>query len=132
MPSTIYNLKSTIIWFWQDLRLENNPALQAAIHRGNPVVFVYLWSPEEEGAWAPGAASRWWLHQSLQSLAEDLARAGSRLNLRTGASSLDELLAVARSCGADRVVWNRRYEPAAVVRDQQIKTALRRAGLIAE
>ncbi len=123
---------TTLVWFRQDLRLADNPALHAAVAIGAPVVPLYIHAPAEEGAWAPGAASRWWLHQSLQSLAEDLARAGSRLNLRTGASSLDELLAVARSCGADRVVWNRRYEPAAVVRDQQIKTALRRAGLIAE
>jgi deoxyribodipyrimidine photo-lyase len=116
---------TTLVWFRQDLRLADNPALHAAHTIGAPVVPLYIHAPDEEGAWAPGAASRWWLHQSLERLAEDLASAGSRLNLLTGASSLEHLLAAARRCGADRVVWNRRYEPAAVARDQQIKSALR-------
>ena len=33
-----------------------------------PVVPVFIWAPEEEGDWPPGAASRWWLHHSLASL----------------------------------------------------------------
>jgi deoxyribodipyrimidine photo-lyase len=123
---------TTLVWFRRDLRLADNPALHAAHAIGAPVVPLYIHAPGEEGAWAPGAASRWWLHESLQSLAADLASAGSRLSLRAGASALEELLAAARSCGADRIVWNRCYEPAAVARDQHIKLALRRAGLLAE
>ncbi len=65
-----------IVWLRQDLRLADNPALQAACRRGGPVVPVFIWAPEEEGAWPPGSASRWWLHQSLARLAGEFRAAG--------------------------------------------------------
>ncbi len=123
---------TTLVWFRQDLRLTDNPALAAALESGAAVVPVYVHAPIEEGAWAPGAASRWWLHHSLERLGEDLARRGSRLTLRAEPQTLAALLALARECGAVRIVWNRRYEPAAIARDQDLKTALRAAGIHAD
>jgi deoxyribodipyrimidine photo-lyase len=123
---------ATILWFRQDLRLADNPALAAAIAAGAAIVPVYIFSPDEEKPWPPGGASRWWLHHSLSRLDEDLRRCGSRLCLRVAADSLAELLALARDCGATRVLWNRRYEPAIMARDQRIKQALRTAGIEAE
>jgi deoxyribodipyrimidine photo-lyase len=73
----------TVLWFRQDLRLRDNPALDAAVKRG-AVVPVYIWAPEEEGEWSPGAASRWWLHQSLQALDASLRERGSGLILAKG------------------------------------------------
>ena len=61
-------MRPTLVWFRLDLRLTDNPALSAAVRRGGPVIPVYIWAPEEEGAWPPGAASRWWLHHSLAAL----------------------------------------------------------------
>ncbi len=123
---------TTIVWFRQDLRLGDNPALTAALTDGSPVIPVYLFAPAEEGVWAPGAASRWWLHHSLEQLGEALEACGSRLCLRAGDESLAMLLALAKQCRATRVVWNRRYEPAVIARDQRIKTALSAAGLAAD
>jgi len=60
---------ATLVWFRLDLRLADNPALAAAAARGGRVLPIFIWAPEEEGDWPPGAASRWWLHQSLRSLA---------------------------------------------------------------
>ena len=68
---------TALVWFRQDLRLADNPALSAAVAAGARIVPVYVWSPEEEGGWAPGAASRWWLHQSLQALDASLRERGS-------------------------------------------------------
>jgi deoxyribodipyrimidine photo-lyase len=113
------------------LRLADNPALQAACRHGGPVVPVFVWAPEEEGAWPPGSASRWWLHQSLARLAKDFCAAGTELLIRQG-SSLTELQAVAKETGADAVFWNRRYEPACIARDRKVEEALRAAGLRAE
>ena len=107
---------ATIVWFRQDLRLEDNPALSSAVARGGPVIPVYIWAPEEEGKWAPGAASRWWLHRSLSALDAALRSLGSRLLLRRGAS-LAILEELALESGASAVHWNRRYEPAAVARE---------------
>lgn len=120
---------TTLVWFRQDLRIADNPALTAALETGTPVIPVYIYAPQEEAPWAPGGASRWWLHHSLAQLTKDLRDLGSDLCLRKSEDSLATLLELARSCDATRIVWNRRYEPAIIARDQRIKTALRDAGI---
>jgi deoxyribodipyrimidine photo-lyase len=120
---------TTLVWFRQDLRLADNPALANALESGADLIPVYVYAPAEEAPWAPGAASRWWLHHSLGSLAAQLAACGSRLTVRTADDSLLALRELARDCGARRVVWNRRYEPAVIARDRRIKAELRAAGL---
>jgi deoxyribodipyrimidine photo-lyase len=122
---------ATIVWFRLDLRLADNPALQAAAKRGGAVVPVFIWAPEEDGAWPPGAASRWWLHQSLARLSEECRAAGVELILRRGAS-LSELERLAKETNAGAVFWNRRYEPALIARDQTVQTALHAVGLTVE
>lgn len=120
-----------ILWFRRDLRLAEHAALTTALSFHAPLLPVYLHAPEEEGEWAPGGASRWWLHRSLGELAAELAARGSRLLILEGASSaalLDRLIA---QSGAQAVCWHRLYEPAAVARDTQIKTSLRARGLSA-
>lgn len=119
---------TVLVWLRHDLRLADHPALAAALKTGRAVVPVFIWAPGEEEPWPPGAASRWWLHQSLEALSRDLLRLGSRLIVRKG-STLDHLLAIARETGASGVYWNRRYEPAIVQRDTRIKEALGAAGL---
>lgn len=118
-------LETTLVWFRRDLRLADNPALNAAALRGT-VVPVFIWSPEEEAPWSPGAASRWWLHHSLCALRDDLAKRGLQLVIRSG-PSLDALRAIVRDTQATGVYWNRLYEPAVIARDSEIKKALREA-----
>ena len=117
-----------IVWFRQDLRLEDNPALRAAVERGGPVIAVYIWDPEEDGKWAPGAASRMWLGHSLRSLDRHLQKNASRLHLLRG-PSLETLHQLANETGADTVFWNRCYEPHAIARDRKIEESLKEAGL---
>ena len=121
----------SLVWFRLDLRLADNPALLAAIEHGKPVIPVFIWSPDDEKPWPPGAASRWWLHQSLASLQADLAKRGSRLIIRPGPvrATLERLL---HETGAGAIFWNRRYEPSVIERDRKLKEALRHAGCVAE
>ena len=56
-----------IIWFRQDLRMSDHPALTAAAAKG-PIIPLYILDDETPGSWKMGAASRWWLHKSLESL----------------------------------------------------------------
>jgi deoxyribodipyrimidine photo-lyase len=123
---------STLVWFRRDLRLADNPALEAAAATGEPVIPVYIFAPGEESPWAPGGASRWWLHGSLSQLCSSLHAIGSSLCIRQSENSLATLEELARECGARRILWNRCYEPAAIERDQKIKSALRDAGLETE
>lgn len=116
-----------IIWLRHDLRVDDHPALSAAVASGRPVLPLYIWAPEAEGAWAPGAASRWWLHHALEDLDRVLVEHGSRLVLARG----EPQAVLSRMCeetGAAGVFWTRRHEPAAVARDEHIAQALRAAG----
>ena len=61
-----------IVWFRQDLRLDDNPALSAAARQGVPVLPVFVLDDGNAAGWRLGAASRWWLHQSLASLGKSL------------------------------------------------------------
>jgi deoxyribodipyrimidine photo-lyase len=119
---------ATIVWFRQDLRLRDNPALHAAVAADAPVIPVYIWSPEEEGDWVPGGASRWWLHHSLAALAADLRERGSRLILACGRAA-DILKKLAADTGAAAVHWNTRYEPAAVKCAKHVVEQLQRSGI---
>ena len=120
-----------IVWFRQDLRLADNPALAHAQSQHSTVIPVYIHSPEEEEDWAPGGATRWWLHHSLESLDRDLHHQGAQLVLRSG-PALQSLKTLIAQTGATAVYWNRRYEPASITGDQAVKTELRGAGLTAE
>ena len=117
-----------IVWFRQDLRLRDNPALDAASRRGGPVIPVYVMDEEGEGAWPLGGASRWWLHHSLEALSESLRERGSRLVVARGGSGtvMDRL---AEETGAGAVFWNRRYEPSVIARDTEVKASLSVRGI---
>jgi deoxyribodipyrimidine photo-lyase len=121
-------MNTAIAWFRRDLRLADNPALAAALEGGRRVVAVYVHAPDEEGAWRPGAASRWWLDRSLRQLAAELERRGSGLIVRRG-HTLPTLLAIARETGATAIHWNRLYEPQLVARDTAVKAALLEQGV---
>ncbi|HEY4133994.1 MAG TPA: deoxyribodipyrimidine photo-lyase [Alphaproteobacteria bacterium] len=120
-----------IVWFRQDLRLADNPALAAAVESGAPVIPVYVHDEQAPGEWAMGGASLWWLHRSLAALGADLSQRGSRLILRKGAAS-DALDRLIEQTGAQAVLWNRLYEPWAIARDTAIKSSIAARGIRAE
>ena len=122
---------TTLLWLRQDLRLSDHEALADALERGDAVVPVFIWSPEEDAAWPAGAASRWWLHRSLASLDASLRARGSRLVIRRG-PALPALRDLVRETGASRVSWSRCYEPSRVERDAEIEKALHADGVEAE
>lgn len=118
----------SVVWFRDDLRLDDNPALTAAVERGGPVVAVFVLDEESDGIRPHGGAARWWLHQSLISLSADLAAAGVRLILRRGPAEA-VLVGLVEETDAGAVFWNRRYGQAERTVDAGIKTRLRDAGL---
>ena len=115
---------TSLVWFRQDLRIADNPALTHAAARG-PIVPVYVLDETEPPAGRPiGGASRWWLHHSLASLSKDL---GGLVLLRGDPAKL--LPGLAKRVGATAIAWNRCYEPFAVARDKALKSSLTASGL---
>lgn len=100
---------TSLLWFRQDLRLHDQPALVAAAHDG-PVIPVYVLDDEAPGDWRMGGAQRWWLHHSLTSLASALADKGSRLILRRG-DAVAVLTDLMEQTGATAIHAVRHYEP---------------------
>ncbi|MCB1518279.1 MAG: deoxyribodipyrimidine photo-lyase [Hyphomicrobiaceae bacterium] len=113
----------SLVWFRQDLRISDNPALAAASHAGE-ILPVYILDDEGAGEWAVGAASRVWLHHALVDLDKSL---GGGLQLFRGEAEhmLPEIVA---EFGISEVHWNRCYEPWRVARDTRIKASLSRLG----
>ncbi|MBX3509791.1 MAG: deoxyribodipyrimidine photo-lyase [Hyphomonadaceae bacterium] len=117
-----------IVWLRQDLRLRDNPALNAAAATKRPLLLVYLLDDESAGRWRMGGAARWWLHKSLEALSADAAKAGLPLLLRRGKANA-ELPKLCAETRARAVFWNRCYEPFAVQRDTALKAALSKLGV---
>lgn len=125
------NPAPAILWFRNDLRLTDNPALVHAVSRNARLLPVYIHDPAASGEWPMGAASRWWLHHSLKALDDDLRRAGSGLLICEG--DTERVLAeLVEGTGAEALCWNRRYEPAHIELDQRIKRRFLGQGLAAE
>ena len=115
---------TSLVWFRQDLRLSDNPALTHAAKLGS-IVPVYVLDETPAPAGRPlGGASRWWLHHSLKALAKSL---GGLILLR--GDPADVLPALIAQTGASGLYWNRCYEPHAIARDKALKTSLASAGI---
>jgi deoxyribodipyrimidine photo-lyase len=121
-------MPNALVWFRNDLRLDDNPALRASLEEGYAPIPVYIHAPEEEGEWSPGAASNAWRHHSLISLDADLRSRGSFLRVSHGPTR-EALMRLIAETGAQAVFWNRKYEPTTQSRDVELKRQLREQGL---
>ena len=110
-----------IVWFRQDLRLTDNPALSHAAKLGKPVIFLFIRDEISPGIRPIGSAQKWWLHHSLDSLQSDIAAMGGRLILRSG-PAVEVIADISRQSGADHICWNRRYGEGEQAVDRDVKT----------
>ena len=118
-----------VVWFRDDLRLSDHPALHAASKTGAPVICLYVL--DEQGTRPLGGAARWWLAQSLRDLRKSLATIGSTLVLRRG-SAAKVISELARTADASAVFWNGIAQaPHRAVADQ-VAAALNEVGVAAQ
>ncbi|MBJ7433783.1 MAG: deoxyribodipyrimidine photo-lyase [Microbacteriaceae bacterium] len=115
-------MSTSLVWLRDDLRLADNPALDAAARSGGRTAVLYVLDDESPEVRPLGAASRWWLHHSLRQLQQDLEARGGSLILRRGPTR-DVLPAVVTEVSATSVHWNRRYGSARAI-DTELKVSL--------
>ncbi|MEO0543099.1 MAG: deoxyribodipyrimidine photo-lyase [Pseudomonadota bacterium] len=117
------------MWFRDDLRVSDNPALKAAADSGQPIVAVFVFETNENHT-PYGGAQRWWLHHSLSALSNDLEALGAKLVLRRG-DALTQMMSLIEETGAGTVVWNRRYSRFGIETDTEVKATLGEKGISA-
>ncbi len=118
-----------IVWFRQELRLDDHSALAVAADTGRPIIPVFI---DDPAAPRPcGSATLWWRNQSLHALDQALHGKTSRLIFRSGSAAdvLDSLIA---ETSATSVYWLRNYDPESVHRDQKIKETLKQRNIDAQ
>ena len=101
-----------LLWFRDDLRLADQTAVNAATETGQPVLPVFILDDAAPGAWALGAASRWWLHHSLAALQRSLLDRGTSLTLRRG-NSVTTIADLAERTGATDIFTGGTADPSA-------------------
>ncbi|MEL0227188.1 MAG: deoxyribodipyrimidine photo-lyase [Gammaproteobacteria bacterium] len=107
---------TAIHWFRQDLRLSDNPALDSAAQY-ETLIPIYILDEVNSGEFKMGAASKWWLHQSLTKLNESL---DGKLLVYQG-NPHEILNKLIEEQEVSYVTWNRCYEPWRIDRDKEIK-----------
>lgn len=122
------NPSPVIVWFRDDLRLDDQPALHGACAGGAPVLCVYVHDEESADLRREGGAARWWRAHSLARLARELAAIGGRLDIFRGAAA-QVIPALAAGARASAAHWCRRYGAAEIAVDSQVKTILTQAGV---
>ncbi|MEQ9105167.1 MAG: deoxyribodipyrimidine photo-lyase [Rhodothermales bacterium] len=117
-----------LVWMHRDLRLADHPALAHASRMALDVEVVWSWSDAVHGAWMPGAAARWWLHEHLLEVAAGLARLGIRFTVTDGSpqAALTERL---RDGKVQAVFWNEPITPHARKTASDMTRLLDRAGV---
>ena len=114
---------ATIVLFSTALRLADNAALLAAVDAGGPVIPVYIFDEQSPKVRPLGAASKWWLLQSLNSLQKDLRKRGSDLIIR-GGNTVDVVGSLVTETDAENVFLIRGYTPGARQTEQSLHEVL--------
>jgi deoxyribodipyrimidine photo-lyase len=128
LTSTAGASRAALVWFRNDLRLADNPALMTALAEAEQILAVFVLDEAAAGDARLGGASRWWLHHSLASLARDLHAKGAKLVLRRG-DARKIIPELAARVNAVSVHAARAHEPGMRAVDRDVGAALRAAGV---
>lgn len=114
-----------VVWFRRDLRLSDNPALYSATLDGRPIIPLFILDEHTDNA---GAAFKWRLGLSIESLSLDLEKHNSKLILKKG-NPLYVLKELRSSIGDFKIFWNRLYDENSIKRDTEIKSYFKEQGV---
>jgi len=128
MTKTSTSSAPILVWFRNDLRVHDNPALAWACGRGGAVIALYILEDGANGGRPLGGAARWWLHHELDALERALAERHMPLVLHRG-DPLDIVPGLVETAGVSAVAWNRRYDEAGIAADKALKSMLKENGV---
>ena len=114
---------TVLMWFRNDLRLSDNPALHAAAATGAPVVPVFILDDDAPAIGEPAVQADGGSMAASPSCSVRLEAIGSRLILARGPTR-DVLLRLARETEAQAVYCARAYEPWASRLEARLKADL--------
>jgi deoxyribodipyrimidine photo-lyase len=107
----------SIIWFRRDLRIGDNPALNAAIEAGEEIVPVFILN--SKSTFHGGSKRLAYLAQSLKELDKSL---GNNLQVIDG-DEIEVLKELKKKYNADSVHISAEYEPTGAARDARVEAA---------
>ena len=117
-------LKFGIHWFRQDLRLSQNPSIEALSKKVDRIVPIYILDPKQR----IGSVSKWWLEQSLKNLCDNIEKKNGKLNIFEG-NPLDIIQSLITNKNIEYFYWNRLYDPYSIATDKKIKSILKQENI---
>lgn len=116
--------ETSIVWFRQDLRLSDNPALAEASSLGE-ILPIYILDDSAPDLFKMGGASKLWLYYSLDKLNKSLE---GKLNVYIGKSDkiIDELI---EQYDINNVFCNECYEPWNVEQANSVKAVCKKESI---
>jgi len=118
-------MQRTIVWFRNDLRLHDNPALWEAARNG---IVIPLFILPEEGIDMRSTAARWWQSRSVASFEKELRKRGVQLIIKSG-DAFDAMIDVMEETDANAVYFNEQYGPDELKMDKRIAEQLTAIGI---
>ena len=99
---------SAIVWFRQDLRLEDHYPLLMALATKRKLILVYVL--EETKHWAIGRAASWWLEESLKAFQQSIKDKGGHLMIFHGDTE-DVFKKLIKQHEVEELFYGANYEP---------------------
>ncbi|HYH75437.1 MAG TPA: deoxyribodipyrimidine photo-lyase [Candidatus Saccharimonadales bacterium] len=122
-------MKTIIVWYRNDLRVADHPALAAAVAEAESVVPVFIFDPALTGGKTGSSNRNRFLLESLADLRTSLQERGADLIIRQG-DAANELAQLASDTQATTVYYTQDYTPYAMSRDANVGEALDKQGVL--
>lgn len=115
--------KRALFWFKNDLRLEDNVALQNALSKYDSVACIYVFEKDFLRTLKKRDLTMDFLYKAVSNLKNELRSLGSDLIIKLGDHTID-IPAVAKKFEVDAVLTNKSYLPTEVLKEDLIEKKL--------
>ena len=117
-------MENCLIWFRNDLRIQDNPLINQCLKNKYKIIPLYIIDPSDD----MGSASKWWLKNSLNSLNKSL---NNKLLILPG----DNKKVLSKLIGQhdiSKILWSNRYSKNEINQDNILKKYVGKHGVTVE